>query len=122
MSTIMNQVTYSLCNMKTDEIKWKEHLVSTNHLHICKHTKNKLAIKFIERISNASPKKSKIFIFRVEKTHDFRQLPFSSKVSKEKVNLLCSESIDKSESEGSLSYDFPVFSTKCYTQYCRKFL
>ena len=48
MTTIMNQATCSLCNMKIDELKWNEHLVSTNHLQLCKDNKNKIAIKFFE--------------------------------------------------------------------------
>ena len=42
MTTIMNQVTCSLCNMKTNELKGKEHLVSINHLEFVKTMKIKL--------------------------------------------------------------------------------
>ena len=31
--------------MKTDELKRKGHLVSTNHLQLCKNTKDKIAKK-----------------------------------------------------------------------------
>ena len=61
MTTIINQVTCSLCSMKIDDMKWKEHLVSTNHLQFCKDTKDKIAIKFFEIYFNASPKKNKIY-------------------------------------------------------------
>ena len=32
MTTIMNQVTCSLCDIKIDESKWNEHIFSTKHL------------------------------------------------------------------------------------------
>ena len=59
MITILNQVTGSLCNTKTDEIKWMDHLVSTKHLEVCKNVEKKIAIGFSEMISNACPKKFK---------------------------------------------------------------
>ena len=43
MTTIMNQVTCSLCNMKTDELQGKDHLVSTNHQPLGKNTTDKTA-------------------------------------------------------------------------------
>ena len=58
---------------------------------------------------NACPKKYKIFNIKIEKTHDFWQLYFSTKLSKENFNILCSHSIDKSELKGSLSSDFQNF-------------
>ena len=58
MTTIMIQVTCSLCNMKFDELKWKAHLVSTNHLNLCKINKDKIAIKFFEMIFNACAQKN----------------------------------------------------------------
>ena len=78
MTTIMNQVTCSLCNMKTDELKWKEqdHLVSTNHLELCKNAKKKIAINFFEMMYDACPKKNKIKNLKIEETHDFWQLYF----------------------------------------------
>ena len=45
MTTILSQVTCSMGNMKIDELKWKEHLVSTNYLHLCENTKDKIAKK-----------------------------------------------------------------------------
>ena len=60
MTTLMNQVTCSLCNIKIDELNWKEHLVFTNHLQLCENVKDKIAIKFFEMFFNTCPKKSKI--------------------------------------------------------------
>ena len=56
MTTIMNQVTCSLCNIKIDELKWMENFVYTNHLQLCKNDKDKIAINFFELIFNACPK------------------------------------------------------------------
>ena len=67
MTTIMNQVTCSLCSMKIDELKWKEHLFSTNHLQLCKDNKDKKAKKFFEMIFNACRKKNKIYKLKKEK-------------------------------------------------------
>ena len=91
----MNQVTSSLCNMKIDELKRKEHLVSTNHLQLCRRDKDKIAINFLEMIFNAFPKKNKIFNLKSEtKTHDFWQLYFSRKLSKEKfINYAAIQSL-----------------------------
>ena len=109
MTTIMNQVTCSLCKMKIDELKWKEQLVSTNHLQLCKNPKHKNAIKFFEMMFNACPRKNKIFNLKIEKIHDFWKLFFTIKLPKEKFTILCSDSIDNSELECSLSSDFQNF-------------
>ena len=85
MTTIMNQVTCSLCIMKTDETNWKEHLVSTNHLQLCKNNKNKIAIKFFEMTFDANPKKSRTFNLKSEKSHDFWQLQFATKLKLKKL-------------------------------------
>ena len=34
MTTLIIQVTFSLCKIKTDELQWMAHLDSTNHLEI----------------------------------------------------------------------------------------
>ena len=68
MTTIMSQLTCSLCNMKIDELNWEEHLVSTNHLQLCKDNKDKIAIKVFEMIFSAYSKKNKISILKSEKT------------------------------------------------------
>ena len=82
MTSILNQVTCSLCNMKIDELKWKEHLVSTNHLQLCKENKNKIAIKFFEMIFIACPRKNKKYKLKIEKTHDFWQFFFQQNYQK----------------------------------------
>ena len=69
MTTIRNQVTCSLCNMKTDELKWQEQLVSTNPLRLCKKAKIQIAIKFFEMMCNTNPEKSKITNLKIEKKH-----------------------------------------------------
>ena len=42
MTTIMNQVTCSLGNIKMDELEWMYHIVSENHLQLCEIDKEKL--------------------------------------------------------------------------------
>ena len=90
MTTMLNQVTCSLRNIKNDELKWKEHLVSTNHLQLCRNDKDKIAIKFFEMIFNACPKKNKVYKLKIEKSHGFWQSHFAMKLPKEKFDFLCS--------------------------------
>ena len=71
MTTILNQVTCSVCNMKIDDIKRKEQLISTNHLNLSENTNDKIAKKLFELIFNACPKKNKINILKIAKTCDF---------------------------------------------------
>ena len=102
MTTLMNQVKIALYNMKTGESKRNEHLVSINQSEFCKYVNDKIAIKFSEIISNACPEKSKIKNIKSEKTHDFWQLHFSTKLPKGKSDKLCSDSNKNSELEGSI--------------------
>ena len=46
MTTIINQLTCSLCNIKIDELKWDEHLISLEHLQKCKEVKDGIVSKF----------------------------------------------------------------------------
>ena len=65
MTNIMNQVTCSLCNIKTNESRWTNHLGSTNHLQLCKNDKN--AKKFFEMIVSMYSKKSEIYDLKIKK-------------------------------------------------------
>ena len=67
MTTVMNQVTCSLCNIKIDELEGMYHLVSTNHLQLCTNDKDKFAIKFFETLFNTYSKKSGIYNLKIEK-------------------------------------------------------
>ena len=58
MAALTNQVTCSLCNIKTDELQWKNHLISSDHLTRCKNNKDKIAIKFFEMIFSSCLKKN----------------------------------------------------------------
>ena len=61
MTTIMNQVTCSLCNIKTDELQWMDHLISSNHLQLFKNHKDKIAINFYEKIFSTNSQKNQIY-------------------------------------------------------------
>ena len=39
MTTTTSHVTCSLCIIKSDELNWPYHLVSTNHLQLCENDK-----------------------------------------------------------------------------------
>ena len=60
-------------------------------------------------IFNACPKKNDIYKLKNEKTHDFWQTQFATKLSKEKLDVLCIDSIGISELEGSLPSAFQDF-------------
>ena len=109
MSTLMCQVTCTLCNIKIDELKWKEHQTSENHLKKCGENHNELTTKFFKMIFDIKPQREEIFNLKNEKTHDFWQAYFSAKLPKEKFDGLCNSSIDKVEIEDSLSKDFNEF-------------
>ena len=100
-----------LCNVKTNELQWKKHLISTDQLALCKEIKEKVAIKCFEMIFNACLKKSKIYNLENEneKTHVFWQLYSSIKLPKEKFDMLCNDSIDNSTIETNRSSDFGDF-------------
>ena len=72
----MSEVTCSLCIIKIDELKWKEHLISTNHLELYKNGKDKNARQIFELILNPCPKISKIYDLKI----DFWLLHFSTKL------------------------------------------
>ena len=60
MTTVMNQVKCSLCDTKNDELQRMDHIVSTNHLQLCKSDKDKVAITFFKMILNENSKKNGI--------------------------------------------------------------
>ena len=109
MTTLMCQVTCALCNIKIDELKWKEHQISENHLKKCGENHNELTTKFFKMFFDIRPQREEIFNLKNEKTHDFWQSYFSPKLPKEKFDGLCNDSIDKVEIEDSLSKDFNEF-------------
>ena len=106
MTALMSQVTCDLCYEQIDESKWKEHKISTNHVLKCKTYESIIATKFFEMIFEARPQKEKIFNLKIEKSLIFWRLSFSTKLPKEKFDILCNDSIKNSESEKSLSNDF----------------
>ena len=82
MTTIMNQVTCSLCNIKMDELEWMYHIVSENHLQLCENDKERSAIKFFEMIFDTYSKQSEIYNLKIKKTLDFWQSYFATKLPK----------------------------------------
>ena len=57
----------------------------------------------------ACPKKCEIQKSKIEKTHDFWQLHFSTKLPQEKYDKLSSDSVNISELADGLSSDFQNF-------------
>ena len=63
-------------------------------------------------IFEARPEKKKIFNLKNAKSLDFWRLYFSTKLPKEKLDLLCNDSYDKKEIEKNLVTDFNDFILK----------
>ena len=112
MTGLMCQVTCALCDIKIDETKWKEHLTSQKHLQICKGVDDSIAKNFFKMFFEARPEKKKIFNLKNEKSHEFWRLYFLTKLPKEKFDILCNDSSDKSEIEKYLGTDFNDFILK----------
>ena len=82
MTALLCQVTCALCNIKIDETKRKEQLLSKTHLRFCKNNKDKTAKKFFEMIFDYCLKKKKILILKKQKKkHAFWQSQFATKLS-----------------------------------------
>ena len=113
MTTIMTRVTCSICGEKMDESKWKEHLVSTEHLENCRNQKEGLLMKFFELIFNTYLNRSDIYDLKNEKVFEFWEMYFETKQPKEKFDKLCSDSDDESELEASLVADLLEFKNNC---------
>ena len=79
--------------------------VSTNHIHLCKKDKKKIAIKFFEMIFNTSSQKCEVCKLKIKKTLGFWQSYFATKLPKENIDILCSDSINNSELEDRLTSD-----------------
>ena len=113
MTTIMNQVTSSLCDIKIDDSKWGEHLISTKHLKRCKEGKGIITSKFLEIVFNTYHNRKEIYNLKDEKTLDFWQSYFETKLPKEKFDTLCKDSINDSELENSRTSDLLHFMNEC---------
>ena len=111
MTALMSRVLCDLCYEKIDESKWKEHIISTNHVLKCKTYESIIATKFFEMIFEARPEKKKIFNLKNEKSLNFWRIYFSTKLPKEKFDTLCNDSINNPELEKGLSNDFNDFVT-----------
>ena len=81
MTALMSQVTCDLCYEQIDESKWKEHIISTNHVLKCKTYESIIATKFFEMIFEASPKKKKIFNLKNRKITQFLAFIFFNKTT-----------------------------------------
>ena len=60
-------------------------------------------------IFETRPEKKKIFILKDENSHEVWRLYFLTKLPKEKFDILCNDSINKSEVEKNLETDFNDF-------------
>ena len=109
----MSQLTCSLCDIKVDELQWKEHLISTNDLQLCKEYKCETAIRFFELIFSSYHNRKYIYSLKDERTFNFWQQYFATKLPKEKFLILCNDSNKISELEVALTSDLLFFINNC---------
>ena len=109
MTSLMNQVTCSLCDIKVDEKKSGEHLVSIEHLKVCKEEKSIILVNFFGLSCDTYQNRKDIYNLKNEKALIFWEPYFATKLPKEKFNILRSNPNKKSELEDSLTTDLLAF-------------
>ena len=82
MTTIMNQVTCSLCVIKVDEKKWGDHLASIEHLKVCKEEKSGILVSFFELILDTCHNREDIFNLKTDKASNLCKSFFATKLPK----------------------------------------
>ena len=112
MTSIMNQVTCSLCGIKVDEKKRGEHLVSIEQLKVCKEQKSIILDNFFELISDTYQNRKDIYNLKNEKALNFWESYFATKLPKEKFDVLRSNPNKKAELEDSLTTDLLDFTNQ----------
>ena len=87
MTTMMNQVTCSLCKIEVDDSEWTEYINSTNHLQNSKSYKDEVAVIFLFYFYHITyQSRSELDDLKIKKTYDFWEAYFSTKVPKEKFD------------------------------------
>ena len=109
MTTIMNQVTCSLCYIKIDEINWNDHLMSTKHLQNCKENKEVIIAKFFNIIFKTYHYRKDLYNMEDEYILDFWESYFETKLPKEKYDIILSNPNNNSELEINLTSDLLYF-------------
>ena len=71
MSTIMNKVTCSLCDIKVDERNWNDHLMSTEHLQNCREVKGGIVAKLFNIIFKTYHNRKDLYNLEDEYILDF---------------------------------------------------
>ena len=84
----MSQVTCSLCNMKIDEIKWQELLVSTNNLQNCGRIHNELTTKLFRMILGKEPELQEIYKRENQKNTRFPAAMFFKESTKGEIRYI----------------------------------
>ena len=79
---------------------------STNQLQFCEINKVKNPKKNFGTIFETHPKRNKIFNLKKDKSRGFCHFYFATKMTKEEIEKLCGDSIDRSELEDSLLSGF----------------
>ena len=112
MSTITNQVTCSLCNIKIDEINWNDHLMSTEHLQNCKK-KDGIIANFFDIIFKTYHNRKYLYNLEDEYIFDFWESYFETKTPKEKYDTILNDSNNNSELETNLTSELLYFINNC---------
>ena len=113
MTTITNQVTCSLCFIEIDEIKWNDHLMSTEHLQNCEENKAGIIAKFFNIIFKTYHYRKDLYNMEDEYILDFWESYFETKLPKEKYDIILSNPNNNSELEINLTSDLLYFMNNC---------
>ena len=113
MTTIMNQVTCSLCDMKINELNWNDHLISSEHLENCREVKDGIVAKFFNIIFKTYHNRKDLYNLKDEYMLDFWESYFETKIPQEKFDLLCNNPNNTSEMEDSLTSELLYFINNC---------
>ena len=113
MTTIMKQVTCSLCFIDIDEIKWNDHLMSTEHLQNCNENKTGIIAKFFNIIFKTYHCRKDLYNMEDEDIFDFWESYLETKLPKEKYDIILSNPNNNSELEINLTSDLLHFMNNC---------
>ena len=112
MTSIMKQVTCSLCVVKIDEVNWNDHLMSTEHLQNCKENKEGIKVQFFNISFKTYHYRKDLYNLEDEDIVDFWKSYFETKIPKEKYDIILSDSNNNSELEINLTSDLLYFMNK----------
>ena len=116
----MDQVTCSLCNIRVDESKREEHIVSTILSKYSRDVISEIVKKSFEVAIDSIKTRALIYEFDNEKTYTFWRLYLSTNITKENFDILPRHPNRRGDLMNYLKPNFYKFFRKLTTNYCEK--